>query len=312
MNAVKQINYFTDGDKALLRAILYFDIFDYPITAEEAIAFAPSSVNIFSYDKTLEKLVSEKLIFRLGNFYSIRNNQQLAERRIRGNELAEQKMKTARRFSNLISYFPFVRAILLSGSISKGFMDETSDIDYFIVTEAKRLWIVRTALAIFRRVFLFNSHKNLCTNYFIDTDNLSIPDQNIFTATELSTLKPMYGQLIIQEFNSANQWAFSILPQGKFNETTPQDKKQYIKNRIERVFSFTAMDNLNQWLMKKSMQFWRRKYAHAVSAPDFEIAFRTKEGVSKSHPRFFQKRALEQFEIRVQNFEAQHGLDLSL
>ncbi len=312
MIAAKQINYFTDGDKALLRAILYFDIFDYPITVEEAMAFAPSSVNIFSYDKALEKLVSDKLIFRLGNFYSIQNNQQLAERRIRGNELAEKKMKTARRFSKLISHFPFVRAILLSGSISKGFMDEASDIDYFIVTEAKRLWIVRTSLAIFRRVFLLNSHKNLCTNYFIDTDNLSIPDQNIFTATELCTLRPMYGQLIIQEFHSANQWAFSILPQGKFNGTAPPERKQFVKDAMEKIFSFAAMDNVNQWLMKKSMLFWRRKYAHAVSAPDFEIAFRTKEGVSKSHPRFFQKRALEQFEIKIQNFENQHGLDLSL
>jgi hypothetical protein len=312
MIAARQIDYFTLEDKALLHAILYFDIFNYPITAEEAIAFAPLSVNAFSNVEALEKLVSEKLIFRFGNFYSAQNNPQLADRRIGGNELAVKKMKAARRFSQIVSSFPFVRAVLLSGSISKGYMDEKSDIDYFIITEAKRLWIVRTALAVFRRVFLFNSHTNLCTNYFIDMENLSIPDQNIFTATELCTLIPMYGQDVVQRFNQANSWALKILPHAKFNNAECLDKHEVIKNRIENIFSFSSMNILNQWLMKKSMYFWKRKYAHALSSSDFEIAFRTKEGVSKSHPRFFQRRALEQFKIKIQDFETRHGLDLTL
>jgi hypothetical protein len=59
------------------------------------------------------------------------------------------------------------------------------------------------------------------------------------------------------------------------------------------------------------MLFWKRKYAHVANSPDFEIAFRSKEGVSKSHPRFFQKRALEQFEQKIKVFEAVHGVNLS-
>src|SRR5437868_401957 len=131
MIAARQIDYITEADKALLRAIIYFDIFHYPITAEEAFAFAPLPVNTFSYQKSLDKLVSEGLVFQMGKFYSIQNNSQLVDIRIKGNALAEEKMKTARRYSRLISSFPFVRAVLLSGSISKGFMDEASDIDYF-------------------------------------------------------------------------------------------------------------------------------------------------------------------------------------
>ena len=311
MIAARQIDYITEADKALLRAIVYFDIFNYPITAEEAFAFAPLSVNTFSYQKSLEKLVSEGLIFQIGNFYSIQNNPQLADKRIKGNALAETKMKTARKYSRLISSFPFVRAVLLSGSISKGFMDERSDIDYFIITETKRLWVVRAALAIFRRVFLFNSHKNLCTNYFIDTTNLSIPDQNIFTATELCTLRPTYGQDTVEKFQAANQWALTILPQGKFNREMTPDRKHGGKEVIENLFSFRAMDSLNQWLMKKSMTHWKRKYPHVANSPEFEVAFRSKEGVSKSHPRFFQKRALEQFEIKVKAFEVLTNIDLS-
>src|SRR5258706_389023 len=235
MIAAQQIQYFTNTDKALLRAIMYFDVFNYPITAEEALAFAPLSIDHSSKPR-LQNLVDEKVIFKLGKFYSIQNNFELVERRLRGNLLAERKMKTAEKYSRLISSFPFVRGVLLSGSISKGFMDETSDIDYFIITEAKRLWIVRSLLAIFRRVFLFNSSKNLCTNYFIDTENLSIPDRNIFTATELCTLKSMYGQGFIQKFQDANRWALTILPQENFDGAVPTDKVFFIKNAIERFF----------------------------------------------------------------------------
>ena len=119
MIAARQIDYFTKEDKSLLQAIVYFDIFNYPITAEEAFAFAPSEVNPFSYNESLRKLASEGLIFQIGNFYSIQNNPLLADKRIKGNALAEEKMKTARKYSGLISSFPFVRAVLLSGSISK-------------------------------------------------------------------------------------------------------------------------------------------------------------------------------------------------
>ena len=311
MIAARQIDYFTDTDKAVLRAIVYFDIFHYPITAEEVFEFAPTSINTFSCQKSLEKLVAEGLVFQIGNFYSIRNNPALGEARMKGNTLAKEKMKVAARYSRIISAFPFVRAVLLSGSISKGFMDERSDIDYFIITEAKRLWIVRTALALFRRVVLFNSHKNLCTNYFIDTENLSIPDRNIFTATELCTLRPMYGKTVVQKFQESNSWALTILPQGKFDTETPSEKKEFLKKAVEKVFSFSVMDRLNQWLLKKSMAFWTRKYSHVVNSSDFEVAFRSKAGVSKSHPRFFQKRALDQFEQKVNAFEMLHGLDLS-
>jgi hypothetical protein len=311
MIAARQIDHFTETDRSLLRAIIYFDIFNYPITAEEAFTFSASSLNAFTYQHSLDKLVAEGLIFQIGNFYSIQNDLQLANERIKGNALAEKKMETARKYSRLVASFPFVRAVMLSGSISKGFMNEESDIDYFIITEAKRLWIVRTALAVFRRLLLFNSHKNLCTNYFIDTANLVIPDQNIFTATEMCTLRPTYGGDAIEKFQAANQWAHTILPQGKFNHEATTNKKYVIKGLIEFLFSFRAVDNLNQWLMNKSILFWKRKYAHVVNTPDFEIAFRSKEGVSKSHPRFFQKRALSQLEQKVRAFEVVHGVSLS-
>ena len=211
MNAVRQTSHFGEEEKYLLRSLLYFDIFNYPLTADEVARFSPVGMD-FTSDPFLEKLVARKLLFRFQNFYSLQDDPLVALKRQKSNALAEKKMKVAKRFSRLLSLFPFVRAVMLSGSISKGYMDERSDIDYFIVTETNRLWIVRASLAIFRRVFLFNSHKNLCTNYFVDLQNLEIKEKNIFTAIELCTIKPMFGQSTIGKFQAANAWVFSFIP----------------------------------------------------------------------------------------------------
>ncbi len=310
MNAARQTSYSGAEEKHFLRALLYFDIFNYPLTSEEVARYASATIN-FSSDLFLENLVSRKILFRFENFYSLQNDPQVATRRLKGNALAEKKMKTAKKFSYLISLFPFVRAVLLSGSISKGYMDENSDIDYFIVTETNRLWIVRTMLAIFRRILLFNSHKNLCTNYFIDNHNLEIGEKNIFTAIELRTTISMFGQTTIEKFQAANQWAFSFLPNFMPDDTKAPSQQFFFKGVVEKIFSFKWVDDFNEWLMNKSMAYWKRRYGQMVSSDDFEIAFRTTAGISKSHPQFFQKKVLMLYDQKISDFEIKNGMDLS-
>jgi hypothetical protein len=311
MNAARQTSHFEAEEKYFLRALLYFDIFNYPLTAEEVARFSFAVIN-FSPEALLENLVSRKVLYKFQNFYSLQSDPQIALRRIKGNELAEKKMKTAKWFSRIVSLFPFVRAVMLSGSISKGYMDEDSDIDYFIVTETNRLWIVRTALAIFRRIFLFNSHKNLCTNYFVDSENLEITEKNMFTAVELRTIKPMFGKSVIEKFQTANNWAISFLPNFTFEEVQAFDKKYFFKRIIEELFSFKGMENFNRWLMDKSIAYWVKRYGPDIHPADFGIAFHSTIGVSKSHPQFFQKKVLMRYSQKIEDFEIKNGIDLSI
>ncbi|HCW06624.1 MAG TPA: nucleotidyltransferase [Cytophagales bacterium] len=309
MIAAQKVDQLTRAEKAVIRALLYFDIFKYPLTREELFTFAPE---VCSDTTVLDELVANEMIYQVGKFYSVRNDLQLSLRREEGNTLAAKKMKAAQRVAKLISFFPFIRSVQLSGSISKGYMDSSSDIDFFIITEANRLWIVRTSLALFRRVFLFNSHKYLCTNYFVDVQNLQIPDRNIFTATELITLKPMYGKVFNEKFREQNQWVFSFLPQGNFREHVYTDPTWIFRSLMEKFFSIFSLDQFNQWLMQRTLLFWKKKYSTKIGVSDFEIAFRTKEGVSKSHPQFFQKKVLSIYQEHISAFEFTNGVDLSL
>ena len=91
-------------------------------------------------------------------------------------------------------------------------MDEKSDLDFFIITAPKRLWIARTLLVMYKRFFLFNSHKYFCVNYFVDEDHLEIEEKNLFTATELATVIPLYGQVHYTNLLKANPWLKRFFP----------------------------------------------------------------------------------------------------
>ncbi|CAN5365220.1 hypothetical protein BH10BAC4_BH10BAC4_20010 [soil metagenome] len=300
-----------EDEKNILRTLLYFDIFNYPLTESEISSFSPQAMEA-EVHYSIATLLDKKIIYLIDGFYCLQNEPVIIERRKNGNRLAERKMKIARRLSKLISFFPFVRSVMLSGSISKGYMDKNSDIDYFIVTETGRLWLVRGAMAIIRRCLLFNSHKYLCTNYFIDTNNLEIEQKNIFTAIEVATLKPMTGTSIVQQFQQANKWYGEYLPNHRAEINLKEDHRTALQKIGEKMIGSKTLDRIDHWCMKKFMSRWKETYRHTMSNDDFLIAFQSAGHVSRSHPGFYQKKVLTAYNARINEFGNRFNINLDL
>ena len=297
----------------VIRTLLYFDIFNYPLKENEILEFHPHAQDEFLILEALQSLLKREFIFKLNNFYSLRPTFSLAERRQVGNKLAEKRLKTARKFGTLISKFPFVRAVMLSGSISKNYMDENSDIDYFIVTEPGKLWLTRGLLAVFRRLFLFNSRKFFCTNYFIDSSSLEIEEKNIYTAIEISTLIPVHGRDLYRQFVERNRWIRYHLPNnGHYKDSNVNDIESSIQKITERLFNGNSGDKLNRFFYQVAKKRWEKKYKDYYSPEDFSIAFKSRPNVSKNHPQFYQKRTLDNFKKRISQFEISYNLKLSI
>jgi predicted nucleotidyltransferase len=91
--------------------------------------------------------------------------------------------------THVIKRFPFVRGVFVTGSLSKNSSDSSSDLDFMVITRKGRLWIARTLLMLFKKIFLLNSYKYFCINFLLSEDNLEIEDKNVFTATEVMTVK---------------------------------------------------------------------------------------------------------------------------
>lgn len=296
----------------VIRTLLYFDIFNYPLTEEEIIQYHPVLIKEGEIAIALSGLIENKFVFENELFFSVQPDPYMIGRRKRGNKLAADMLPVARKYSKLIFGFPFVQAVMLSGSMSKNYMDKESDIDYFIVTEPGRLWLVRGLLALYRRAFLFNSHKFFCTNYFVDTQSLEIEEKNIYTAFETATLNPIYGRELYQQFYSKNTWLKMHLPNHtEYQASFTSEEKGFLKRAGEKMLSGKLGERLDLLVMWLAVRKWNAKYSNSFLPAEFDIAFKSKKNVSKGHPQFFQKKVLEQFEQKIRQFEVHHSIKLS-
>jgi len=255
----------------------------------------------------LNILNDQNIIFRFDEFFSMKNDRSYVERRISGNKEAEKYLVLAQHRANFISKFPFVRSVMASGSLSKGYMDKNSDLDFFIVTAPKRLWIARTLLVLYKRIFLANSHKYFCVNYFVDEEHLEIEEKNLFTATELATVIPLYGSQQYGKLQAVNSWLSEFFPNyiPRSVAGVPVLKVSWIKKNFENLLSIFFGDTLEKYLQKKTLFRWKKLYEKNYTASDFKVAFKSKSYASKNHPRNFQRTIIDVYEEKLRSFGLQ-------
>lgn len=293
-------------EEKIILTLLYFDVFNYPLKAEEVFRFLGTNhIDLSDVKKDLLELKRKKMIYQFDELFSIQNSEFNAIRRMRGNTQAEKYLPLARKKARLISKFPFVRGVLASGSLAKGYMDANSDLDFFIITEPKRLWIARTLLVMYKRLFLFNSHKHFCVNYFIDSEHLEIEEKNLFTATELATAIPLYGTSYCKSLLRDNLWVGDAFPNFRPLSTDgiEEFKPGWIKTLAEKFFNMFFANRMESYFKSVTMKRWKRIYEEKYAGADFQIAFKSKEHVSKNHPNHYQKKVEDQYLNKVRAFK---------
>ncbi len=283
---------------AVLQTLAYFAVFSYPLRREEVFSFCKDgAATLEGVSEQLADLVEQGQAFAFDGFFQLKNDASWVPKRLDCNLRADGFLPIARRMARFIAQFPFVRGVFVSGSLSKHCMSAGSDIDFFIITEPGRLWLARTLLVVFKKIFLLNSHKYFCVNYFVDTEHLEIEEKNLFTATESVTLLPMWGMEGYQAFYKANTWAWQYYPHFPLRPTmgvAPQTRGVF-KKILEKLLSGTLGNWLDRKAMRLTLGFWKKKF-RGMDSNDFDLALKSRRGVSKHHPLHFQKKVLGRFE----------------
>lgn len=282
----------------VLKVLQYYNYFSYPLTAEEVHYNFPVSETQENIAQALNQLVAEEAVFRFDNLYSLVNQPERIERRRRGNAVAGEKIKTAKQVGRFIGLFPFVNTVFISGSLSKNYADEKTDMDFFICTQPQRLWIARSILHAFKKLtFLVGKQHHFCMNYFVDMDHLKLEEQNIYTAIELATLKPVRpDDSVYKEILQQNDWIQSYLPNVFARHGfLPVAAKAANSKQSTGIPGF---DLLNRWLMQATSWYWKKKWTRRKYPEDqYDLAFKSRTYVSKNHPQNYQKRVLEYCKI---------------
>jgi hypothetical protein len=217
----------TGQQSDIIKCLLYFDIFNYPLTKFEIFENCSSkNCSLSDVERNLQDMVEEGVLFQTEGFYHLSDRSSIVEHRLKVNGIAARFWPKAYSMSAFISRFPFVEGVFITGSLAKNCMNEDSDIDYLVITRPGRLWLCRALLTTYKKIFLLNRRKYFCVNYYLSSDSLAIPDENLFTATEIMSAVPIYNASTCKKFFAHNLWVSGYYP----NKPSPDFTRSHALN----------------------------------------------------------------------------------
>ena len=217
----------------ILESIKYFSFFNYPPTKEETYCFLKKRVSFDRFLTIFKNKAKNSLKYTLPEYSK---NIRLYEKRrvISQSKLNNWRFKFYIKF---INFFPQIKLVGLSGSISmmNAVMDD--DIDLFIITAKNKLFTGRFIALLFAQLLYLrrkritnyelriNEKNKVCLNLFFDESNLTVPKfkQSEYVAHEVLQMKPIINKSqTYEKFLQANLWVIKIFPNSKLETRNPK------------------------------------------------------------------------------------------
>ncbi len=295
-----------DLRRGILHALLYYDIWEYPMKLEELHIFLP--VRLPEQGELVSALASagvQTSVTEYGGYYSVRpDTRALVDRRLTRERHARWMWRAARLVTHVIKRFPFVRAIFVSGDLSKNATGPGSDVDFFILTEPGRLWICRTLLILFKKIFLLNRKKFFCLNFFATIDNLTQEERNVYVAAEVAHLKPMYNDALFNKFMEENAWIRFFFPNFSRDElprVVANNRQSQFQKLFERLLMPLPLDRIDTYLMEQMKHVWAQRYPRHDAATRQRI-FKCTKQESRAYGGDFHDKVLALYSRKLREF----------
>lgn len=164
--------------EVIVKTVTFFDMFDYPLSVYEIYYYLDKKVSLGEIFGVLPLInrFSQK-----NGFYFLSGREEIIATRRKRHNYSVRKIKIARRFSRLFSFWPFVKVIMVANSIGQHNLRDESDIDFFIITSSRRVWLTRFYCASLTKLLNCrptekNKKDKICLSFYISTDHLNLQD----------------------------------------------------------------------------------------------------------------------------------------
>lgn len=241
-------------EEAVLRTIVYSSVFDFPLKVEEIGQWLIAS-KVIGENEILQALLglkSKEIIEESEGLYFLKDQNKGLQRKER-NTFSLEKLIKAKKWSFVFHLLPTVKYIGISGGVAALNAEREADIDLFVITSKKRIWLSRLLLLAFfqlfgRRIDILNkkTRDRFCLNLFIEEDDLEFKDHNVYIANEIVRLKTMVQKdNIYQKLIKANLWFKNYLP----NYRLPKDSLEEEESpEYHKLTLRSDQDFLGIWL----------------------------------------------------------------
>ncbi|HZY45519.1 MAG TPA: hypothetical protein VFF70_12305 [Anaerolineae bacterium] len=247
-------------EQAILKTVLYSDLFDYPLTPDEITHYlieVPADADLVR-DRLCDPIWLDGQIARVDHFIMARGRESIVARRLDRSRTSDRLWPRARRFVRVLAALPFVRMVGITGALAMDNSAADDDIDVMIVTATHRVWLTRAlsvALVYIGRIF----GDTLCPNYMISESALLLETQTLFTAHEFMQMVPLYGFEVYVRMRQLNDWIDAVLPNAaRPFRSEPEVRSGLIGRSVKRfgecLLSGRLGDRLEAWEMNRKMK----------------------------------------------------------
>lgn len=229
--------------EAVLRTILYADVFDFPLTEQEVWQFciASEKIPLESIQRATKSLVSKKVLCQKDGYLALESKEANIRKREENKKYLKSKLLIAEKAALILSQIPSVHFIGLSGSLAVSDVNAQDDIDLFIISDSRYMWVTRALCLILlskqgmrRTRGKLHERDKICLNMFISENALGfLPDrQDIYTAREIVNVRPLFDRgNLYKRFLDENTWIKTyqphFTPHQIKNEITTQETSEF-------------------------------------------------------------------------------------
>ncbi|MFQ5614459.1 MAG: hypothetical protein ACE5H9_20245, partial [Anaerolineae bacterium] len=255
-----------------MKPILYADIFDFPLTFEEIYRFLEFKTSPQEVKWLLGQAIVDRKIILVDGYYSLSGKPHLAAKRKERFAFSQTLWPEAIRYGRWIASMPFVRLVAITGSLAvENPRNNVDDIDYFVVTDANRLWLCRAMIILLVR-FARRRNVHLCPNYLLTERLLFFKENNLYTAREMLQMVPLYGKDLYLKMRLLNTWVTNYLPQGTgLNLDKVNDNLSVLQSVAKKVGEFILggiIGDLLEKVLRKYQITKHTRIAEQVGAVD--------------------------------------------
>ncbi|OGN06658.1 MAG: hypothetical protein A2750_02295 [Candidatus Yanofskybacteria bacterium RIFCSPHIGHO2_01_FULL_45_42] len=309
-----------------MATVIYYDVFDFPLTFAEVYKYLVNpkrlslnlnqerfnlnecnECNAIDIAEELEKMAKAGIIDHKNGFYFMPGREGLYEKRIEKDKLAGKKWKIFLRMAKYLQVAPYLRAVLVSGSLAANNSEPKSDFDVFIVIKSGRLytgrlflWLISSVLGVRRGRFDVIAPDKLCFNHYITDDNLELTHRSLYIAQSLANMKPVIiAGGILEKFVASNRWANSYC----YNFRPATIYRNVRTNKVLLALAGTEEAVLNNFLgdllekILRAFQQKRIKNNPATYESGGRIIFNDKE--LEFHPRSFERTVINNYNNKL-------------
>jgi len=196
--------------------VLYGDVFEFPLTLDEIRRFCTVPLSPGAIREELETNPDlSGLVSSRNGYYFLRGRADLVGIRRERATLSAKAWRRARRVVKAIQYIPFLKGVLVTGSLAVDNARHKDDLDFLVIIGSRRLWFAFLVLGVLQRIF---SRRLLCPNYYLSVDHLEIRRRSFYVAREAVQARIAYGEAICRRFQRENDWIYEIFPNAREEE----------------------------------------------------------------------------------------------